>query len=169
MTRVTTSATALVPGASVEAVFAYATNPAAAATFFRGLGPIPAIRDICFLPGHRSEIGGLRDVHLADGSTLREEITAFEPPWLHRYRVTGFRTPLSWLSREAVGEWTFTAVNGGAGAGRDQSGAGVRVTWNYAYHLTSPVVWPLAAVIVKGLMRGAMQRALRAIARQRFD
>lgn len=153
MKSVTTSASVLVPGGEVANVFAYATTPAAAVEFFRGYGLVPAIRAIAFLPGHAPRVGARREVLLADGSRLEEEIVAWEPPRLHAYRVEGFRPPLSWLTSGAEGRWTF-----------ETQPSGVRITWNYVYHLRGLWAWPLAAPIVKLGMRGAMRRALERIA-----
>lgn len=151
--EVTTSATAIVVGATPEQVFAYATTPSAAAEFFTGYGPIPAIRSIEFLPSSGPHIGGERTVRLVDGSELLEEIVGWDPPRRHSYRVTNFRPPLSRLASEATGSWTF-----------EPTGQGTRITWHYAYRLTTPLAWPLAVPLVKLLMRGAMQRALDRIA-----
>lgn len=153
MSRVTTSASVLVPGGELDNVFAYATTPAAAVEFFQGYGLVPAIRALAFLPGQAPRVGARREVVLADGSRLEEEIVAWEPPRLHAYRVEGFRPPLSWLSSGAEGRWTFATDSGG-----------VRITWNYVYHLRGAWAWPLAALIVKVWMRGAMRRALEQIA-----
>lgn len=151
--QISTSASVLVPGATPADVFAYATTPAAAAEFFRGFGPIPAIRSIEYLPGSTPNIGGRRTVTLADGSTLDEEVLAYSPPHGHAYRVSGFPPPLSRLTREARGAWTFEPAT-----------TGTRLSWHYTYELTSPLAWPAGVVVVKVLMRGAMQRALREIA-----
>ncbi len=159
MPHLTTSATVFLPGARRGDVFQYCTSPEGAVEFFRGYGPIPAIKSLSYRPGHSLEVGALREVRLADGSVLEEQVLELQPPARHAYRVSGFAPPLSWLSRQALGGWTFAEVP--AGADRP---AGVQVTWDYAYQLTGLWAWPAAALIVKVLMRGAMRRALAAIA-----
>lgn len=153
MAQVSTSAAVEVPGATVEEVFDYATDPLSPSEFFAGYGPIPAIRRIEMLDGAAPAVGARRRVVLADQSELVEEILVLDRPRHHAYRVTGYRAPFSLLTHEGEGEWYF-----------EPRAQGVRVTWNYRYTLTSSLVWPVGAAMMSGLMRPAMQRALERIA-----
>jgi len=155
--NICTHASVVVRGVSPDAVFDYATSAEAASEFFQGFGPIPAIRKIEFLPGSGPRVGGRRQVLLADGTALEEEILELQPPARHSYRVSGFRPPLSLLAKSGKGTWDFSSRPEGTG-----------ITWHYAYHLASPLAWPLGAVLVKLFMRGAMRRALGRIA-ARFE
>ena len=119
---------------------------------FRGAGPIPALTRIAQL-GEPAE-GAERAVHSADGAVLRECITAFEPGARHAYALSGLKPPLAWLVRRGDADWRFVA-----------EGDGTRVRWDYLFSLTTPLLWPIAAPLLKGFMQRAMRDCLAALAR----
>ncbi|HEY2160292.1 MAG TPA: hypothetical protein VGH24_03225 [Solirubrobacteraceae bacterium] len=120
------------------------------AKIFRGFGPLPAVVGTRDQTGAWDHVGARRVVELADGSEVREELTAYEAPAHFAYRVSGFSGPLRRLVSHADGAWWFSEREGGvthvrldvclsathrlgvAGAGRDRSsleslrGAGAR-------------------------------------------
>lgn len=147
--QLSTAASAVAPGVTVAELFDRVADPAAAAEFFRGYGPIPAIAEVRMLTPAPIATGSRREVVLTDGSKLAEEVIEFEPPRLHRYRIVRFGPPLSRLLRTGQGTWSFTPERDGA-----------RVTWSYEYELVSVWAWPVAVLFVKVLMRGAMRRAV---------
>jgi uncharacterized protein YndB with AHSA1/START domain len=133
-------------------VFALALDAARFPATFRGCGPIPALRRITAnIP---SAVGSTRTVESSDGSIMTERITAFDAPHRHAYTLSGLRPPLAWLARGGDAEWTFASA-----------GDGTRVSWRYAFTLTSAVAWPIAAPLLHIFMRGAMRRCLAAMAR----
>lgn len=147
--NVATEAVVDVPEADPAEVFDYVTDPAAAAEFFTGYGPIPAIERVDMFDGATPAVGAARRIVLTDGSQLREEILELERPRRHAYRVTGYQGLFRRLTSAGEGQWTLTP-----------QGSGTRIVWKYTYALTSPLAWPLALPLVHLLMRGAMQRAL---------
>jgi hypothetical protein len=63
-------------------------------------------------------------VELADGSEVREAITAYEAPSHFAYRLEGFTGPLRMLVERADGDWWFTPAAGGAGTS---------IRWTYVF------------------------------------
>jgi hypothetical protein len=83
-------------------------------------GPVPAVRGTSGQDGRWDVVGRSRSVHLSDGSTVREEITASDPSGGARpngdvatfsYRVSGFSGPIGLLAKEAHGTWRFEQVS----------------------------------------------------------
>jgi hypothetical protein len=59
--------------------------------------------------------------------------------------------PLALLVRQGTGDWSFAPEAGGT-----------RLVWVYRFELTSPLAWPLAALVV-GLFRRWMAKGLAAL------
>lgn len=142
-------------GVSPERAFDFATTPENAARFFTGYGPVPAIRAIEWTSPGPTQPGRRRRVELADGSALDEVVLAFDPPSRHVYRVSGYHGLMARLVRDAEGTFSF-----------EPTAEGTRLGWHYRYRLTSPLVWPLAALVIRGPFRRAMGQALANIATQ---
>jgi hypothetical protein len=118
---------------------------------FRGFGPIPAILRVSVEGGGPIVVGAVRLIEASDKSTMRELVTAHEPPWLHAYGLEGIAPPLSLLVRRGESEWRFEDIN---------DGRGTRMTWTYRFHLTTPLVFPLTFPLLKIFMHGALRRCL---------
>ena len=134
--------------ASAAAVFALITDGARFP--FPGYGPISAIKTVVL--DAPLAVGSTRQIHNADGTVLTERITALDPPVRHAYELSGFSAPFSWLVRLGEADWTLQATEGGT-----------LVRWSYRFSLTSPIVYPLSAPLLKIFMRRAMQRCLAAM------
>lgn len=134
-----------------DAVFALSVDPARFPATFVGHGPIPALTAIT--PDAPSDVGATRQLLSADGSRLTERIVAWEPPRLHRYVLSGFAAPLAWLVRAGSAEWRMAERDGGTS-----------VRWTYAFELTAPLAWPVAAPLLSVFMQGAMARCLERMA-----
>lgn len=132
--------------------FALITDADRFPAFFRGCGPIPAVRAV-ELDAPPLAVGARRTVRNADGSVLREVVTAFEPPRRHAYRLDGFRPPFAWLVRHGDACWTV-----------EPDAAGSRVRWSYRFALVHAAAWPVAAPLLRLFMTAAMRRCLRAMA-----
>lgn len=135
-----------------ELAYRLALDPEKFPALFAGFGPIPALRRMA-LHGAPA-VGTLRDVEDAAGVVMQERIDALEPDRRHAYTLSGLKPPLSLLVRRGAADWTF-----------DVCGEGVHVRWTYAFELTTPLAWPLAAPLLQVFMRTAMRRCLDAMAR----
>jgi uncharacterized protein YndB with AHSA1/START domain len=138
-----------------QSVFALALDSERFPALFEGYGPIPGLKRIT--PLAPPAVGSLRALESRDGSRMMERITALEPPHRHAYVLDGLRPPLSWLARQGRAEWRFEDA-GDAGL------AATRVRWRYEFELTSALAWPLAAPLLRGCLRQAMQRCLERMA-----
>ena len=133
--------------APIDAVFALSVDPARFPALFTGMGPIPAL--VSITPDAAPAVGSTRQLLSADRSRLTERIVAWDPPRLHRYVLEGFAPPLAWLVRAGTAEWRL-----------EPRGDGSFVRWTYAFELTTPLAWPLAAPLLTVFMQGAMVRCL---------
>ena len=132
-----------------EAVFDFATSCEGFPRFILPFGPIPGIARAEMLGAAEPKAGAERRIHMSDGSIVDEEVLAYDRPSRHRYRwLKPPAFPFSLIVRSGEGDWRFHAVSGGT-----------RVEWDYAFELTSPLAWPLAAALM-GIFRRWMQRAL---------
>lgn len=118
------------------------------------------LRDAAFLPGVArttdttgpwDKAGSTRIVHLTDGHTVRETVTAATAPDYFAYRLTEFSNPLiRALVKEARGQWWF----------RD-NGGGLHARWTYtaeSRNLPSLVLlYPVIKILWNRYMRAAMQ------------
>ncbi|MFT3808006.1 SRPBCC family protein [Arenimonas sp.] len=148
-------------------VFAQSLDPQGFVAAFRGAGPIPALTRIELLG--EPALGAQRAVHSSDGAVLHERITAFEPGVRHAYELSGLRPPLAWLVRKGEADWRFAPVAAVAHYNLMAEGfiripEGTDVRWDYVFTLTTPLVWPLAAPLLKLFMQRAMRECLRALA-----
>jgi len=142
-----TTAMVHIPYAPDE-VFAYCMDPENLVASFEGGGPVPPIEHAEFVGGE-CKVGAVRRVRMGDGSVLTEEIVGHEPPARHRYSIVGFKAPLSFLATEGGSLWRF-----------DATGKGTEVHWDATYELTSPIAYPIAALVVKRFVATAMQACL---------
>jgi hypothetical protein len=101
------------------------------------LGPIPGVARAEMVGGGEPKAGAQRRIELTDGSVMGEELLAFDRPRRHAYRwLDPPALPLSLLVRRGTGDWSFTPEAGGT-----------RIAWSYRFELTSPLAWPLAALV----------------------
>jgi hypothetical protein len=112
------------------------------------LGPLPGVSGAEMQGGVAPAPGARRRIRMTDGSSLTEELLAFERPSRHRYRWADPRAPLGWLVRSGEGDWSFTP-----------SPRGTRIRWSYRFELTHALAAPLAWPIV-WLFRSWMSRGL---------
>jgi hypothetical protein len=100
-------------------------------------------------------VGSRRRLALTDGTFMEEEVIAFDRPREHSYRwLNAPPMPIGLIVRGAQGSWHFAP-----------EGTGTRIHWQYRFELSTPLVYPLALVLVaafRGWMRasGECVRAL---------
>jgi hypothetical protein len=116
-----------------------------------GYGPVPSIVETSGQTGAWDVPGSSRTVHLADGSTAREQVTECVRPSYFGYRVGEFTGNVRHLATGARGAWTF-----------EETGAGTDVRWTYTFVARSTVarvvLFPVVKVLWRGFMRAALQR-----------
>ncbi|WP_445148745.1 SRPBCC family protein [Baekduia sp. Peel2402] len=113
-------------------------------------GPVPAVTGTSGQTGPWDVVGSSRTVHLSDGSSATEQVTAVQAPQMFGYTVSGFTNPVRFLAREARGVWVF-----------EESG---EVRWTYTFAARSLPAALLLAPVVRFAWRGFMRRALDALA-----
>ncbi len=116
-----------------------------------GYGPVPAVVSTTEQSGPWDQPGSSRTVHLADGSTAREQVTACERPGHFAYRVDEFSGYVRYLAAEANGEWWFT-----------EACQGTDVVWIYSFTARSRPAQLILLPVVKLLWRGFMRAGMRA-------
>jgi len=82
--------------------------------------------------------GSRRRVHMTDGSSMVEELTACERPSRHAYRWASLpAVPFRWMVRAAEAHLRFMPT-----------ATGTRITWDYAFTLTTPLLYPVTALVL---------------------
>lgn len=135
---------------SVEHAFDVVLATPLPEVFSRRYAAIPAIREVRDQDGEWGTLGQSRTIVLADGGTMREELTRVDGPHSFGYAITDITGPMKLLVASVDGLWTF-----------DPAGSGVEVTWAWEVRPTSPVavlVMPVFAPFWNGYARRAMER-----------
>lgn len=119
--------------------------------FNRRYAAIPPVKGVRGQEGDWGRVGQTRTILLADGGTMREELTAVVDRKEFGYRITEVTGPMRALVSSVEGRWSF-----------EPAGTGVRVTWSWTVH---PVSSParLAMPVFGRLWRGYARRALERI------
>jgi hypothetical protein len=115
--------------------------------FARRHGPIPAVRGTVPNQPTWESVGDSRTIRLADGGSLREELTRVERPAAFGYELTDIRGPMKPLAARIEGLFTFEA-----------EGSGTRITWSWALYprtLLSRPILPVFGRIWQGSARKA--------------
>jgi Polyketide cyclase / dehydrase and lipid transport len=140
---------AVIPGTR-EAVFNFISAEDVLPKILTGYGPLPAVVKTSGNTGPWSVAGSARVNHLADGSTVREQVTLYEPSTRFAYRLWDFGNPVvNALATGARGDWTFTAAPGGT-----------LVTWTYTFTAKNAAAALPMSGITQILWRGYMDVCL---------
>jgi hypothetical protein len=116
-------------------------------------GPLPGVKSV---DGHKSAYsaaGQVRHMTLTDGSSVREETTAFVPNKRFAYRIDNFTGAFKALVEYGEAEWRFAEV----------TPSQTKIDWTYAFTPKSPIAAPIVWLIVKGLWGGYMAAALKRV------
>lgn len=145
---------AIIPG-SVKDVFAFITAQDVLPKVLTGYGPLPAVVKTSEVSGPWDVPGSARIVHLADGTTVREQITKFSSPREFAYRVFEFGNPIvGALATGARGEWTFSEAPGGT-----------QVKWTYTFSakngLTAIPLSGITQILWRGYMDVCLENSIR--------
>jgi hypothetical protein len=115
-----------------------------------GYGPLPGVVRTSRHTGPWDRPGSARVIHLADGNTVREQVTRYDRSKHFAYRVWDFSHPLiGSLADEAHGEWTFASHPGGT-----------LVTWTYTFTAKNAAAAIPLTLIAKIFWRGYMDVCL---------
>ncbi len=133
-----------------QAVFAFITAEDVLPKVLTGYGPLPGVVRTSQRTGAWNTPGSSRIVHLADGNTVREQITAHTAPGHFRYRVWDFSDRIiSSLATDARGEMTFVPQSDGT-----------LFTWTYTFNASNAAAAVPLTLIVKLFWRGYMDVCL---------
>jgi uncharacterized protein YndB with AHSA1/START domain len=123
-------------------------------TIIQRWGPFPGVTGVRDQTGGWDHVGASRTVMLEDGSSAREELTAFNPPHHFGYTLT-FGAPTSLLASEAAGTWWMRPARDG----------GTELEWAWAF-APRPGAGPLIELVVGPMWRRYAQQALERYAAQ---
>ncbi len=135
-----------------ESVFAQITPQDILPKVLTGFGPIPAVVGTTQHQGNWGQPGAFRVVCMKDGSTVKEQLTAFDRPHGFAYRVWDFDNKLIRFLADGgtQGQWQFHPL-----------GDSTRVRWTYTF-LTSRRLRSLPlALIINVFWRGYMDVCLK--------
>jgi hypothetical protein len=119
-------------------------------TVLRDKMGLPGVARTSGTTGPWDKAGSSRTVHLTDGNTVREEVTAADTPDYFAYVLTGFSHPLvKLLVKEGRGQWWFTDAAGGT-----------HIKWTYEFEPRSALAAPFLVPFVKLAWTSSMRSAL---------
>lgn len=108
--------------APLEDVFDFLCAEDVLPKILTGYGLIPAVVSTSGNTGPWDTSGSVRTVHLADGSSAREEVTDYIRPGYFAYKVSEPTFVLKHLIQVACGQFWFDATS-----------EGTRITWIYTF------------------------------------
>ena len=147
--EVTITRQAVIPG-SPEAVFNFIAAEDVLPKILTGYGPLPAVVKTSENTGPWTVVGSARLIQLADNTTVREQLTHYEPSKRFAYRVWDFGNPIiRTLATGARGEWIFSPAPGGT-----------LVTWTYTFSAKNAAAALPLSGITQILWRGYMNVCL---------
>ncbi|TSE00779.1 SRPBCC family protein [Skermania sp. ID1734] len=117
-------------------------------------GPIPPIKSVRNQNGEWGTPGQTRDVHLADGGSIREELLTVDAPSSFSYQLTNIRGPLALLFSHVDGRWLF-----------EPDGTGTRITWQWTLRPRSGATRLVAPAFAR-FWHGYAKKSLRELANQ---
>jgi hypothetical protein len=132
--------------------------PVRLADILLGYGPLPAVVKTSEQSGTWDQPGSNRIVHLADGNTAFEEVTACQRPGYFAYRVSKFTNVIRLLAKDAAGQWWF-----------EEKGSETYIKWKYTFNahnaLTALLLFPIVQLFWSGYM-GTGMKTIKQLAEQ---
>jgi hypothetical protein len=120
-----------------------------------GYGLLPAVVRTSGNTGPWDLPGSARTVHLADGGTAREQVTAYERPVYFAYRTSDYTFALRYLANSAEGQWWF-----------ENDGSGTQVRWTYTFRARNWLASIPLALFVRMQWVGYMRTCIRNVQHQ---
>lgn len=111
---------------------------------------IPAIKEVRDQEGEWGSVGQSRTICLADGGSMREELTLVEAPRQFTYLISDVTGPMKALVSAVEGRWMF-----------EPEGTGVRIRWAWTVHprgALGAVAMPMFGRMWHGYARRALAR-----------
>lgn len=119
-----------------------------------GYGLVPGVVSTSNVTGPWNEPGSSRTVHLGDGNTAHEAVTAYVRPGYFSYRVSDPTFSLRYLISGARGEWWLTPARGGT-----------QVRWTYTFRAKGPLALLPLMLFAHTQWSGYMNVCLRHVTR----
>ncbi len=134
----------------IKTVFDFITAEDVLPKVLTGYGLLPGVTHTSQVSGPWDVPNATRIVHLADGTTVREQMLARKPSESFSYRVWEFGNPIvAALATGANGDWTFKSVP-----------AGTEVRWTYTFKAKNALAAMPLSVIARLAFRGYMDVCL---------
>ncbi len=134
----------------IESVFNFITAEDVLPKVLTGYGPLPGVTHTSEVSGPWDVANSTRIVHLADRSTVREQMLSRIPFESFSYRVWEVGNPIiATLATSANGDWKFKSVH-----------EGTAVTWKYTFKAKNALTAIPLSVIAQLLFRGYMDVCL---------
>jgi hypothetical protein len=124
--------------ASVEDAFDKVLPTPLPELFTRRYGPIPPIKSVEGQVGVWGTVGQTRTIRLADGGSMREELTRVDRPNAFGYTITNVTGPMKPLVSQVHGLWSF-----------ESDGSGTRITWQWTIFPKSRLVAPIMPIFAR--------------------
>jgi hypothetical protein len=118
-------------------------------------GPLPPVKRVEGQEGEWRAVGQTRVLKLADGSSMREEMTDVDSPRSFGYRITEMTGALALLIAKVEGAFLFEPVDVATDSATD-------VTWRWTVQPRSRLS-ALAMPVFAALWKGYARKALRAL------
>jgi uncharacterized protein YndB with AHSA1/START domain len=140
-----------------EKVWEYITNAENFPKYFLGWGPIPGVEKIEIISDETTITEGMKQrVATTDGRVAEEQFLSVRKPEYFDYEVlSGFDFPFNFFVRKGGASWIILPDD-----------TGNTVTWNYYFDLTSSLISPIGALLVKFFFKHAMAAALKRVKEQ---
>lgn len=116
--------------------------------FFPGYGPIPGVTAVHNQSGSWDTVARTRQLELADGGHVIEEITDADSPQFFAYDLSDFQRLFGVLVAGARAEWRFAELDNGT-----------EIRWTYSFYALQGRGW-IVALIVKMFWGPYMRRVI---------
>jgi Polyketide cyclase / dehydrase and lipid transport len=134
----------------IESVFNFITAEDVLPKVLTGYGPLPGVTHTSEVSGPWDVANSTRIIHLADRSTVREQMLSRKPFESFSYRVWEFGNPIiATLATGANGDWKFKTVP-----------EGTAITWKYTFKAKNALAAIPMSAIAQILWRGYMDVCL---------
>jgi Polyketide cyclase / dehydrase and lipid transport len=135
----------------IQSIFNFITAEDVLPKVLTGYGPLPAVTHTSDVSGSWETPNATRTVHLADKSTVREQMLERTPYKSFSYRVWEIGNPIvAALANGATGQWIFT-----------ETAQGTEIQWTYTFKAKNALAAVPLSMIGSILWRGYMDVCLK--------